>query len=149
MLRRVAFDDPAAARLSAAMEAEMVVRYGDGGAIPVAAQDFSGEHAVFLVAAVDGRDVGCGGVRPLADGIGEIKRMYVDPVARGRGVGRAVLRGLLTHGREVGLVRLQLETGTAQPEAMALYAAAGFTSIRAYGHYADDPRQRCFALELR
>lgn len=130
------------------MEAELVVRYGEDGVSPAAAQQFSTGPGTFLVAELDGVAVGCGGLRLLQDGVGEVKRMYVDPAARGRGVARALLRGLLDHARAQGLRRVQLETGTEQPEAMALYASEGFEPVAGYGHHRDDPRQRCFALDL-
>ena len=74
--------------------------------------------------------------------------MYVDPAARGRGLARGLLRALLDHARAVGATRVLLETGTEQPEAIGLYVSEGFTPVEPYGHYADDPRTRCFALDL-
>lgn len=143
-----AFDEPSAARLAQAMSDEMTARYGDGGASPAAPSDFSSPQAVFLVASVDGRDVGCGGVKVLREGVGELKRMYVEPSARGAGVARALLRGLVAHARGAGLSRLLLETGTEQPEAIGLYESEGWTPVPPYGHYREDPRSRCYALDL-
>ena len=130
------------------MDLEMTARYGGGSASPVAAEQFSGEHGTFLVARLENLDVGCGGLRLLREGVGEVKRMYVEPAARGRGVARALLRGLLDHARAAGLGRVQLETGELQPEAVALYESEGFEPIEPYGHYRDDPRSLCFALDL-
>jgi GNAT superfamily N-acetyltransferase len=100
------------------------------------------------VAALDGADVACGGVRQLAPGIGEVKRMYVVPSARGRGLSRLLLRALVEHAVAVGLGELWLETGTAQPEAMALYESEGFEPIAPYGQYRDEPDSRCYRLVL-
>jgi len=149
VLRAVAFDDATVLGLSAAMVAELSARYGDGGASPAGAAEFAGPVGVFLVAELDGRPVGCGGVRLLSPGTGEVKRMYVDPAFRGRGVARGLLHALVAHARGAGLTRLWLETGTAQPEAMALYASEGFAPVPPYGHFREDPRSRCFALDLR
>lgn len=70
---------------------------------------------------------------------GEIKRMYVDRSARRRGIGRDILMAIERRARELNLVRLRLETGVRQPEAIALYAAHGFAQIGPFGHYAPDP----------
>lgn len=126
----------------------MTAAYGGGAASPAATEDFSTPPAVFLLARLGGADVGCAGLRRLRDGVGEVKRMYVDPAVRGRGVGRLLLRRLLDHARAAGLDRVQLETGTEQPGAIALYESEGFTPIPAYGHHREDPRSCCFALDL-
>ena len=147
MLRAVPYDDPDAVRLVDAMGEELAKRYGDGGLSPAAAQQFS-PPGVFLLAERDGAVVGCGGLRVLEPEVGEVKRMYVDPAARGQGVARELLGALVAHAREQGLSRLLLETGTEQPEAVGLYESQGWTPVPAYGHYADDPRTRCYGLAL-
>ncbi len=146
-VRAVPYDDARATRLIAAMGDEIAVRYGDGGLSPAAAQEFSAP-GVFLLVELDGVAVGCGGVRPRGDDEGELKRMYVDPAVRGRGLARALLAALVDHARDAGMVRLLLETGTEQPEAIALYESAGWTPVPAFGHYASDPRTRCYELPL-
>ena len=145
--RPVVYDDPHAVELIAAMGRELDERYGEGGLSPATAADFEAPGVLLLVE-VDGRPVGCGGLRVLRPGVGEVKRMYVDPAARGAGAARGLLRALLDHARGQGLVRVQLETGTEQPEAMALYESEGFTPVEPYGHYAHDPRTRCYAVDL-
>jgi putative acetyltransferase len=137
-----------ASALVGAMVAEMSARYGGDGASPIAGDDFEPPDGVFLVGAVDGRDVACGGLRLLAPGVGEVKRMYVDPSVRGQGCARALLRALLDHARARGLHEVRLETGLLQPEAIGLYASEGFTPIAPYGYYKDEPLSRCFALSL-
>lgn len=143
----VRFDDARAVALTDAMGAELLARYGDGGPSPAAAGDFDAP-GTFLLAEVDGEAVACGGLRPYGPATGEVKRMYVAPAHRGRGHARTLLRALLDHARAQGMSRVLLETGTEQPEAMALYASEGFTPVPAYGHYAHDPRSRCFARDL-
>lgn len=146
-MREVAADDPVAVRLIEAMGAEMQARYGDGGLSPAQPQQFLAP-GIFLLAELDGIAVGCGGVRPCGEDAAEIKRMYVDPAARGRGIARGLLRALVAHARARGLTRLLLETGTAQPEAISLYESEGWTPVPPFGHYADDPRTRCYGLDL-
>lgn len=146
-VRPVPYDHPDATRLVAAMGDEIAVRYGDGGLSPAASQEFS-SPGVFLLVELDGAAVGCGGVRPRGADEGELKRMYVDPAARGRGLARALLAALVAHARDAGMVRLLLETGTEQPEAIALYESEGWQPVPAFGHYAADPRTRCYELVL-
>ena len=143
----MAADDPGAQRLVAAMGEELSLRYGDGGLSPASPEQFR-TPGTFLLAELDGSLVGCAGLRPSGDGGAEVKRMYVDPEARGHGVARALLRALVEHARMQGMRRLQLETGTEQPEAVALYESEGWTPIAPFGHYKDDPRTRCYGLEL-
>ncbi|MGY1811202.1 GNAT family N-acetyltransferase [Blastococcus sp. SYSU D00820] len=137
-----AWDDEDVRTLTAAQQAELRARYdGDGepGTPPSAA-----DVAVVLVARdPDGRALGCGALRGLADGVAEVKRMYVVPEARGRGISKAVLGGLEAAARERGWTTLRLETGPRQPEAIALYEGAGYRPIGAFGRYADDPDAGC------
>jgi putative acetyltransferase len=83
-------------------------------------------------------------LRRYEPGVGELKRMYVIPSYRGRGIGRAVLDGLETRARELGYHRLVLETWVRQPDAMALYTSAGYTQLEPYGFYRTLPLSRCF-----
>lgn len=143
----VPFEDPRAAALLAAFHAEMDERYP--GSVPTAAApgDFLAP-GVFLLGLDDaGTPVACGGLRPDPVG-GEVKKLYAAPAARGTGAGRALLRGLVEHARAQGMRRLVLQTGTEQPEAVGLYESEGWSPIAAYGPYADDPRCRCYALDL-
>jgi GNAT superfamily N-acetyltransferase len=102
-----------------------------------------------------GAAVACGAVQPLRKSVpeapaehGEVKRVYVVPDQRGRGYARPLMTALLALAVEQGYSYLQLETGTAQPEAIGLYERSGWTPIPNYGQYTDDPRSRCFALPL-
>jgi len=146
-LRPVRYDEEHP--LVRALSAEMAERYGDGDAShPADPAGFGPPHGVFLVAAVDGEEVACGGVRLLLPGIGEVKRMYVAPAHRNRGLARALLKALVEHARVAGLGELWLETGTAQPEAITLYLSEGFVPVPPYGQYRDHPDSRCYALRL-
>jgi putative acetyltransferase len=93
---------------------------------------------MFFIARERGQALGCGGVA-FADGFAEVKRMYVRPKARGRGVARAILDRLELEARRRGVTRLTLETGDAQVAAIRLYEAAGFTRCAAFGAYAAMP----------
>jgi len=115
----------------------------------------------FVVARLDGEAVACGALkalddayRPLLEGVaerervGEIKRMFTHHHARGRGISRQVLSHLEARAAALGYQRLVLETGTAQPEALALYESEGWARIKPYGHYRDSPASVCFAKAI-
>ncbi len=99
---------------------------------------------VFLVARLEGAAVGCGAVRFIRDEYAEIKRMYVRPEWRGRGVAQALLRELehLSQCRAFHLLRL--ETGIHQPEAVRLYEQMGFSKCAVFGEYAEDGVSLCY-----
>jgi GNAT superfamily N-acetyltransferase len=134
----VPWDDADVQRLAAAQQAELRARYGGQGepGTPPSAADVS---VVLLVRDDDGTALGFGALRALGDGAAELKRMYVVPEARGRGVSKAVLRGLEEAARERGWTTLRLETGPRQPEAIGLYTGAGYRPIDAFGAYRGDP----------
>lgn len=138
---------PVAAALIAALNAELLARYPEAGAthFRLDPDEVVPGAGLFVVARRAGRPVGCGALRRIRDEalvrelgarVGELKRMYVAPEARGQGIGRALLARLEAEARVLGLDRLVLETGTRQAEALTLYRGAGFTDIPAYGEYA-------------
>jgi putative acetyltransferase len=96
-------------------------------------------EVAFYVARVDGRAVGYGAIVGRGADWAEIKRMYVDPAARGRGLGKLILDSLEAHARRVGVRVLRLETGNRQPAAIGLYRAAGYVERGAFGDYPADP----------
>jgi putative acetyltransferase len=95
----------------------------------------------FVVARVAGTAVGCGALR-VRDGYGELKRMYVAPAARGRGIGARILAALEDIARDERLPVMRLETGIAQPEALGLYRAAGYADCAPFGEYQPDVLSR-------
>jgi GNAT superfamily N-acetyltransferase len=84
------------------------------------------------VAYVDGMPSGCGAFKRLDDQHIEIKRVYVAPEARGRGVAKAIVGRLEELAREAGYSVARLDTGNNQPEADALYRTLGYTEIADY-----------------
>ena len=83
--------------------------------------------------------VACGAVVLAIDGTAEIKRMWVEPHARGSGLGRRILATIEKVARREGAEVLRLETGISQVEAINLYRSAGFSAIAAFGEYQPDP----------
>jgi ribosomal protein S18 acetylase RimI-like enzyme len=98
-----------------------------GGASAVG--DFSQPTGCLKIAMLDGRPVGCGALRTLEAGVGEIKRMWVSPQVRGLGVGRSLLRALEFHARERGMRTVRLDTNASLKEAQRLYRSEGYREI--------------------
>ncbi len=96
------------------------------------AADMAPPSGRFLVAYVDGSPVGCGTVRRFDDATAEIKRMYVRPAGRRLGIARRILAELEAAAREIGYVRVVLDTGERMPEAQALYRSSGYHEIDDY-----------------
>lgn len=132
------YDHPDAVALIADVQQEYVVRYGEVDLTPIDPAEFSPPLGLFLVAYVDDEPAACGGWRVHGTDA-ELKRMYVRPAFRGRGLARAVLAELERTAAAAGYARLILETGTGQPEAIALYTSAGYTPVARFGYYADEP----------
>jgi putative acetyltransferase len=136
--------------LIARLDAELTERYPnpDDNHFELSAEQVSEERGVFLIARMDAEPVGCGALRQVEPAVGEIKRMYVAPSARGAGVGRRLLAELERYARRLGLRRLVLETGERQPEALRLYERAGFSRIDCFGEYLATPVSLCMAKSL-
>jgi GNAT superfamily N-acetyltransferase len=109
----------------------------------------AGPSTVFVVARFNGQAVGCGALRALEPGIAEIKRMFVEPIARRQGIGRKILRALEESARQFGYETLRLETGVRQPGAIRLYETCGYKHIEPYGPYTADPLSCCFEKLLK
>ena len=144
----VHWDDAGAVRLREAQRVKIAERYGRTDSEPGTPPSAS-DIAYFVVAAdPDGTPLGCGGLRRLDAISGEVKRMYVVPERRGTGVARAVLEALEEHARSLGWTYLRLETGNAQPDAVAFYTKHGYRPIPRFGPYADEPTSLCFERVL-
>jgi GNAT superfamily N-acetyltransferase len=77
-----------------------------------------------------------------------VKRLFVEADHRGKGAARALMGAIEERARRRGTSVVRLETGTRQPEAMALYESLGYTTIENYGQWADSPLSRCYAKAL-
>jgi GNAT superfamily N-acetyltransferase len=130
------------------LDADLLLRYPRQWIHGLHPEDVEGEELVFLVARQGDDIAGCGALRPLEKGVAEIKRMFVRPPFRRRGISKQILAALESIAREKGYETLRLETGTIQPEALGLYASAGYTKIPAYGEYIGNPYSVCFEKKL-
>ena len=136
---------------------ELVEEYAASLDVDLAFQDFAHELASleteyggvnggFLLAQDGGAYLGCVGVRSFAPRIGEIKRLYVRPAARGRRLGRLLAEGIIDIARQRGFDRVLLDTLPFMTEAQALYLSLGFTPTPAYRY---NPVEGTAFLELR
>ncbi|MFI2642865.1 GNAT family N-acetyltransferase [Streptomyces sp. NPDC018610] len=157
-IRPVPFDHPDAVKLNDEVQAEYHVRYGDGGdATHLDPADFRPPGGVYLIAYdEDGTPVATGGWRSQdrndegnEDGDAELKRMFVVEGMRGRGLARRILAALEDDAREAGRTRMVLETGTKQPEAVALYTSSGYEPCGKFGYYRFHEESLCYAKPLR
>jgi len=147
-IRVVPLDDPETRELERRHIDELRLRYGERGPKPLPNDDFEPPKGCFVLATANGIGVGCGGFRFLRPDVAEIKRMYVDPDFRKRSIARRILAFLEDRARSVGYREAWLETGTEQPEAIALYTSFGYTPIAPYGEFKNDARSRCFSRSL-
>ena len=154
-LRPTRYDHPDAQRLITDLQAFYAERYGDGDDTPVDPAQFAAPVGYFVIGYVAGAPVACGGWRArdggdpeLRPGDAEIKRMYVAAAQRGRGYARALLGELERAAVAAGRLRMVLETGTVQPEAIGLYLSCGYRPIPPFGHYRESADNRCFAKPL-
>ncbi|MET9656735.1 GNAT family N-acetyltransferase [Streptomyces sp. NPDC006510] len=152
------FDHPDAVKLNDQVQLEYAERYGDEGDVtPLDPSMFEPPNGLYLLAydALD-RPVATGGWRSqerndegYSDGDAELKRMFVIPEGRGNGLARRILAALEDDARAAGRVRMVLETGDKQPEAIALYTSSGYVPCEKFGHYRMYGSSRCFAKPLR
>ena len=150
-IRRERFDSDAARALAEALEAELLATYdgvpGSGG-LPSASIFEPPKGGAFLVGRLEGKVVACGGIARYDGVTGEIRRMYVVPSARRRGLSRVLLEALEDEARALGYSFVRLETGKLQAAAIGLYVSAGFGPIPRYGPFVGDPKSVCFEKRL-
>lgn len=160
-IENIRFDHPDARKLNDLVQAEYAVRYDDVGDVtPLDPEMFDPPRGLFLVGYDDrDRPIATGGWRTRAaadgegyrDGDAEIKRMFVIEEMRRRGLSRVILARLEETARAAGRVRLVLETGASQPEAIGLYEASGYTLLpdeEKVGCYRYEPASRCYSKPL-
>ncbi|MBA3316381.1 MAG: N-acetyltransferase [Planctomycetaceae bacterium] len=139
-----------AAELIRRLTDELTARYDflDDGAGNFRAEDALVAGAAFLIGRAEGQAAACAALRPMTPGVGEIKRVFVDPRHRGRGYGRALLAELERIARELGYHTLRLETGTRQPESIRLYESSGYRRIPNFEPYVESHWSVCYEKTL-
>ncbi len=96
-------------------------------------------HGIFLLARLNGQPIGCGAIKRIEPEVGSVKRMWVDPSARGLGLGRRMLQSLESHALELGMRKLCLETNRNLEAAQSLYRRCGYREVSPFNNdpYAD------------
>jgi len=137
-LRLGDLDHPAVIELLYALDEEIRARHDEpveDFVLKLDSEDVAPGHGAFVVVWADEKAIGCGGVRLVDTGTGELKGMYIVPEYRRRGLAGAILRFLEDHARRLGATRVVLETVINPPGAIALYRAAGYAEIPQFGPY--------------
>lgn len=106
------------------------------------------DDAAYLVAVVEGRAVACGAWQAMGHEAAELKRLYVRPAFRGRGIARQLIVAIEEEALAAGRTVIRLETGDYLPAAIALYQSSGYREIPAYGPYVGNPFSVCFEKHL-
>ena len=147
-LQRTTGSDSRLAPLIRELDQDLRTRYGATQALYAPFNLVKDESPFVIVLDEDGTPIGCGSFRPYDDSSIEIKRMFVSPDARRRGVGQAVIGELEGWARERGFTVAILETGTAQHEAIALYERCGYARTEAFPPYVGMPVSVCMRKVL-
>jgi ribosomal protein S18 acetylase RimI-like enzyme len=139
-LRPARYDHPDAVELTERVQRYYVDIYGGPDADPLTADMLTSPSGGFVIGYLDDQPVAMGGwLWAPSEGArtAQIRRMYVDPSVRRRGVGRRLLGSLEADAADHGAEWMILTTGRPQTDAIALYRAAGYCDIAPFGHYAD------------
>ena len=147
-MRRTSSEDRDFQELVRLLDKDLLDRYG-------ALQNFYSRFnsikdlPTVVMAYYKGQPVGCGCFKQFDEGSVEIKRMYVSPVQRGKGIGATILAELEKWAAELKVGTIVLETGNNQPEAVHLYGKMGYAVIPNYGQYSGMETSICMKKELK
>ena len=130
------------------LDDDLKTRYPASWIPPTDPHQYEGDSGCVVLARAGTDVIGCGAFRLFDDRTVEMKRMFVRREHRGRGVARRILEALEQEARRRGYTAATLETGTRQPEAIALYITCGYEPIERYGTYAQYARSVCFKKVL-
>ena len=136
-------DEPVARELIAELDAGFLVSYSPEHMFGLHTNEERDPNLHFFVIREGENAVGCGALRVLDANTGELKRMYVRPAYRGRGISRLLIQHLENTARTLGIKCMRLETGPEQVEALALYESSEYQYIPPYGEYVGSPVSVC------
>lgn len=146
--RRTFADEPVALELIAELDAGFLEFYSPEHMFGLHPNEERDPALHFFVIQQGEMALGCGALRVLDKETAELKRMYVRPAFRGRGIARQLIRHLEHTAKHLGISCMRLETGPGQVEALALYGSEGYAGIPPYGEYADSPVSVCMEKQL-
>ncbi|MEM9919139.1 MAG: GNAT family N-acetyltransferase [Bacteroidota bacterium] len=125
------------------------LRITDGDEHDFYAQYNKLDHIHQVVLVYEGQQaVGCGAIKAYEEGVTEVKRMFVTPECRGRGIAGKILTALEQWAVESGFHTCILETGIRQKAAIRLYEKSGYQSIPNYGQYAEVENSVCMQKKI-
>ena len=143
-LKRTNSSDPDFLKLVKLLDADLLAMYGDE-------MDFYKEFNTVeeikhvIVAYHNNNPAGCGAFKQYAPGVMEVKRIFVDPAYRGKGIAEKVMTALEDWAAELAVKQMILETGDLQQAAVALYEKIGYKLVDNYGQYSGAPSSICFS----
>ncbi len=130
------------------LDEQMLKLYPAEGIFGVDFSDPKVHEMTFCVAYISGTAAGCGAWKPLGGGVAELKRFFVEPSFRGRGIASMILDFVEGSALKAGVATMRLETGPKQPEAIGLYRKSGYREIEPYGEYIGCEYSYCMEKEL-
>jgi putative acetyltransferase len=137
-------ENPHFRNLTRSLDLELWSRYEAGQAAYDRHNKIENNETVVLIY-LDEQAIGCGCIKKYSDDIAEIKRMYVKPNERGKGVAIMIVDELEKWAKELGFSKAVLETGVMQPEAIRLYEKLGYMNSEKYGPYVDMELSVCMS----
>jgi GNAT superfamily N-acetyltransferase len=148
-ITQVAADSPEAVELIGELDAHLMGHpYPPQSRHAYSVEKLLREGVVFFVTRYEGQLAGCGGIKMFGADHGEVKRMFVRPEFRGKGLGKAMLARLAEYAQANGANVLRLETGIYEVEAIGLYERWGFERRAPFGEYVEDPMSVYFEKTL-
>jgi len=141
-------DEVVASGLLRELDDELMSRYPGSPVFGIDGSEAASAKVYFVIARSGADVIGCGAFRPFDTSCVEIKRMFVRPAYRGRGVARQILQSLHAEARSRGYAFSVLETGMRQPEAIALYESEGYRRTELFGPYVGNALSVCFRRKL-
>jgi len=146
-LRRTTSEDPDFIELVKLLDADLAIRDGKDHAFFAQYNKIDSIRHV-VVAYSESLPAGCGAIRKYDESTMEVKRMFVKPGYRGKGIARSVLSELEKWTAESGCLYCILETGKRQPEAISLYSSCGYRIIPNYGQYKNVETSVCMLKSI-
>jgi ribosomal protein S18 acetylase RimI-like enzyme len=135
-----------------ASDRAIIDSYFDPAAYEAELRSLPGPYAppggALLVAATQDRVVGCVALKPIGEGVCEMKRLFVDSTAHGQGFGDALARAVVERARALGYSKMMLDTGPLQVEAQTLYRKLGFRDVPPYYELSPELRDWLVFMEL-
>ncbi len=147
MTEYIAWDADQTAQLG--VDPQVFLNFYYGSEVETLPGKFAPPHGCLLLATLDGKSAGCIGYRQLSEGVCELKRLYVRPECRGKGLGRLLAAELIEQARSSGYLEMRLETGIFMQDAHHLYQSLGFKFCPPYYEIHESLRENTLFMKLQ